>query len=142
MSERASSGTARRIALAWLPAIAYMALIWLLSSGPVSFPLDSVPFKDKGAHVIEYGTLAVLGAYAVLRSWPGLSLLRGLIYAALLTFAWGFLDELHQGFVPGRNSDAFDLLADSIGAVVGVACFAALTRLRRFALLRGTPPQT
>jgi hypothetical protein len=141
MSQGASSA-GPRIALAWLPTLSYMALIWLLSSGPVSLPLDSVPFKDKGVHVMEYGTLCVLSSFAIRRSWPGLGLLRGLICAALLTFVWGFLDELHQGFVPGRNSDVYDVLADSIGALVGATCFATLARLRRLAFFGGAPPQT
>ena len=94
-------------------------------------PLGSIPFKDKGVHVVEYGVLAALYAYAMHRTWPLQSWLRTLSFAALLTFAWGYLDELHQAFVPGRNSDAMDLLADSIGALLGSAGFIAFTRLRR-----------
>jgi VanZ family protein len=120
----------RRLALAWLPPLAYMALIWVLSSGPINLPIDKVPFKDKGVHVVEYGTLCVLSASAIRRSWLGLGLLRVLLWAALLTFVWGYLDELHQAFVPGRDSSALDVLADVIGAVAGSACFAAVAWLR------------
>jgi VanZ family protein len=123
--------SARRIALAWLPAAAYMSLIWFLSSGPVSVSLEGVPFKDKGVHVMEYGTLAVLSAYAILHSWPGMGLLRALSWAAALTFSWGYLDELHQAFVPGRDSDVLDVLADAIGAFAGTTCFGLFERLRR-----------
>ncbi len=121
----------RRVVLAWLPAVAYMTLIWVLSSGPVNLPIDRFPFKDKGVHVVEYGTLAVLGAYAIRHTWPGLGLLRALLWAALLTFCWGFSDELHQAFVPGRDSSVFDLLADAVGAFVGISCFALVARLWR-----------
>jgi VanZ family protein len=129
MSVRESSW--RRISIGWLPAAAYMALIWTLSSMPIAIPLGAIPFKDKGVHVVEYGTLAALYAYAMRKTWPQQSWLRALALAALLTFAWGYLDELHQAFVPGRNSDAADLLADSIGALLGSAGFIGLTRLRR-----------
>jgi VanZ family protein len=129
MSERESER--RRIAIGWLPPAAYMALIWTLSSMPIALPLGSIPFKDKGVHVAEYGVLAALYTHAIHRTWPLQWWLRTLLFAALLTFAWGYLDELHQAFVPGRNSDAMDLLADSIGALAGSACFVAFTRLRR-----------
>jgi len=116
---------------AWLPALAYMALIWFLSSRPVTISLEDVPFKDKGVHVMEYGTLAVLSARAITRSWPTLSLLRAMAWAALLTAAWGYTDELHQAFVPSRDSSVLDLLADVIGAVVGVSAFAAASLVRK-----------
>jgi VanZ family protein len=121
----------RRIAIGWLPAAAYMALIWTLSSMPIALPLSSIPFKDKGIHVAEYGVLAGLYAYAVHRTWPLQWWLRTLVFAALLAFSWGYLDELHQAFVPGRNSDAMDLLADLIGALSGSAAFLVVARLRR-----------
>ena len=129
MNERESPW--RRVAIGWLPAAAYMGLIWTLSSMPIALPLGSIPFKDKGVHVVEYGVLAALYAYAIYRTWPLQSWLRTLLFAALLTFVWGYLDELHQAFVPGRNSDAMDLLADSIGALAGSAGFIAFARLRR-----------
>ena len=131
MSATSQKTSARRIALAWLPTVAYMLLIWFLSSAPISVSLEDVPFKDKGVHVIEYGTLAVLSAYAISRSWPRLGLLRALSWAAALTFSWGYLDELHQAFVPGRDSDALDVLADTIGAFAGTTCFGLFERLRR-----------
>jgi VanZ family protein len=43
---------------------------------------------------------------------------------------WGFLDELHQAFVPSRNADSADLAADAIGAVIGVAIYALIRRMR------------
>lgn len=129
MSEVASDPTRRRIA-AWLPALMYMALIWTLSSMPMQVSLASIPFKDKGAHAIEYGTLAFLFSHAIRKTWPATPLWRVLLYAVGLTFVWGFLDEVHQAFVPGRNSDSADLLADTVGATLGSACFGAYQRLR------------
>jgi VanZ family protein len=39
----------------------------------------------------------------------------------LLVIVYGASDEFHQYFVPGRQADVFDLMADSLGAVVLVA---------------------
>jgi VanZ family protein len=121
----------RRILSAWLPAASYMGLIWLLSSGPVPIPIDALPFKDKGAHIIEYGILAALNAFAIRGTLLGIRLRGVLLRAVALTFVWGYLDELHQAFVPGRNCDAFDLLADTIGACAGAGCFWLAERLWR-----------
>ncbi|MDH3980911.1 MAG: VanZ family protein, partial [Gammaproteobacteria bacterium] len=36
-----------------------------------------------------------------------------------LTALYGVLDEFHQSFVPGRNADVLDVLADASGALLG-----------------------
>ena len=125
-----TAGVAARVAWAWLPAFAYMALIWSLSSMPIVLPMPSLPLRDKLAHVIEYGALGLLSARAMRRTWPLLGSGRALLAAALFTVVWGYTDEVHQAFVPGRDSNAFDLLADAIGAMAGVGLYAALGALR------------
>ena len=109
-----------------------MALIWALSSqsGQIVLP-DLVPWSDKAAHFVEYAILGGLYAHAVLRTWPQLSLLRALAIAAALTSAWGYLDEIHQAFVPGRNSDVRDWVADTLGAIVGCVLVSMFERARR-----------
>ena len=52
-----------------------------------------------------------------------LSLLLGSLY--------GFTDELHQLFVPGRVCSVFDLVFDVIGCVIGVLLMRLVTSLRR-----------
>jgi VanZ family protein len=120
----------RSVVLAWLPVAGYMALIWLLSSRPIAIPIAYMPLRDKGAHALEYALLALLSARAVFRTWPERGLRRALLAAVLLTVTWGFLDELHQAFVPSRNADSADLAADAIGAVIGVAIYALIRRMR------------
>jgi VanZ family protein len=120
-----------RVALAWTPALAYMALIWWLSSIPITLPLPSIPWRDKLAHVIEYFILGLLVARAVRGSWPLLVPARALLLAALITAGWGYVDEVHQAFVPGRDANAADLLADTVGALLAVALYGAVQRLRQ-----------
>lgn len=106
--------------LAWTPAVLYMALIWTLSSfSSVNVPIESMPFSDKGAHFVEYGGLGLLLAHACIRTWPARRGFRTWLMTVILTTAWGALDEIHQAFVPGRNSDIFDLIADFLGACIG-----------------------
>lgn len=128
------------VAAAWAPAIAYMALIWVLSSlelGGVSL-LRHFPFGDKGVHFIEYGGLGFLVAHAAMRTWPRHQPMRTLALAVFVTALWGLLDEIHQAFVPGRSSEALDLVADGAGAVVG-ALGRAVLGLARGRLVRSEP---
>ena len=51
-----------------------------------------------------------------------------LLLAIAIAGIYGVLDEVHQRFVPGRMPDALDVLADLIGAVLGVYLLHALVR--------------
>ncbi len=121
----------RRLLLAWVPAALYMALIWVVSSIEApAFPVHRFPFRDKGVHATEYMVLAVLLGHACVRTFEGYPRLRIGAAALLLAFLWGLLDELHQAFVPGRSADALDLVADTLGALVGVCARLGLSLVR------------
>lgn len=115
------SAETRRILFAWAPAALYMGVIWIVSSiEQPTFPIGLFPFRDKGVHTTEYAVLAFLLGHACLRTFEGRPRLRVAFVAVMLTVLWGFLDEMHQAFVPGRSADLLDLVADTIGALVGV----------------------
>ncbi|HJK90044.1 MAG TPA: VanZ family protein [Polyangiaceae bacterium LLY-WYZ-15_(1-7)] len=123
----------------WLPAFAYMALIFAVSSIAVVAPMiDSFPLKDKGVHFLEYAVLGFLCAHAALRTWPDRAPLRTLALGAFLATAWGLSDELHQAFVPGRSAEVADLVADAIGALAGAGLRGVV---RQFATRRAPRPQ-
>jgi VanZ family protein len=125
-----------QLAKPWLPAIAYMALIVLLSAQgrpPISF--DHVPLRDKGVHLMEFAVLALLIAYALgspVIAAGRIAERRARWKIALWTIAlatiWGYLDEVHQAFVPGRTADAWDLVADFLGSIAGTAIYLALSQ--------------
>jgi VanZ family protein len=122
----------RRLIVAWAPAALYMAVIWMVSSMEApTFPVSAFPFRDKGVHATEYAVLAFLFGHACLHTWDGLPRARVAFVAVMLTFFWGFLDEMHQAFVPGRSADLLDLCADSIGAVCGVGARFTLSSFGR-----------
>lgn len=124
--------TARELVLAWLPAAAYMALIWLVSSVEApTFPTSSFPLRDKGVHAVEYGVLGFLLAHACLRTFRDRPAVRVALFATLAAVLWGVLDEIHQAFVPGRSADVIDLVADSIGALIGTSARTLLHVARR-----------
>ncbi|ANH71105.1 hypothetical protein ABE85_26295 (plasmid) [Mitsuaria sp. 7] len=78
---------------------------------------------DKANHFTAFGTLAVIGLQC-LAAGPRR---RWIVLAVLL--AYGILIELVQSQIPGRDADAQDVLADMIGAVIGVAVHALLLRV-------------
>lgn len=122
----------RDIVVAWLPAALYMLLIWVLSSLHLTdFPVRELPLHDKGVHFVEYAVLGLLVAHASLRTWPRHAPLRTLGVAVLIALGWGVLDEIHQAFVPGRQADVWDLVADAVGAASGAALRFGARLLRR-----------
>jgi VanZ family protein len=72
---------------------------------------------------VEFGILGLLGANALLTR-PRLSATKKAgkhiwLPAVLLAAAWGAIDEVHQLYVPGRQSDPLGFLADLAGAAAG-----------------------
>ncbi len=49
----------------------------------------------------------------------------------IVASSYGFSDEFHQGFVLGRTPSLADLLADAVGALVGISGSWLLLRRRR-----------
>lgn len=103
-----------RRALPWLPAVAWAAAIFWVSSQP-TVPLPRVTNIDKLGHYAAYTVLGALLAFATDRS--RLPLLAAFVLGAL----YGISDELHQSYVPGRSADPLDWAADVAG--VATACF-------------------
>ncbi|HEX2676437.1 MAG TPA: VanZ family protein [Polyangiales bacterium] len=125
----APKSATQRAVVAWLPAAAYMALIWVLSSMSHPPSMPDVPFRDKGIHFMEYGVLAALIAHAFAWTRPSRRMLLIFGIAVVCATLFGLTDEIHQAFVPGRNSDPQDLLADGLGSLLGACAYLVLLRL-------------
>jgi len=114
-----------RFGFAWyqLPALLWALLIFISSSIPSSLmPSLRVFDFDKGIHFGVYFLLAFF-TYRALRYQERLPLLarHALLWTVLLIIVYGATDEIHQYFVPGRQADLLDLLADTLGACLLVA---------------------
>ena len=51
-----------------------------------------------------------------------------LILSVLLSSLYGISDEIHQYFVPYRDADLMDVLADMLGGIMGVYIYQAIAR--------------
>jgi VanZ family protein len=107
----------------WLPVIAYITVIFYLSS--LSHPEERLPhflfeqFGDKLLHAIEYAVLALL-CYRAFRWAAGAQAREYAVALAIVaTSLYGLTDELHQAYVPLRESSFVDWIADMTGAVIG-----------------------
>lgn len=111
----------------WGPVAAYASLIFFLSSQ--STPSRYIPglfygLSDKFLHAIEYGILAIL----LYRAFKHTVNTRWTIGVSLFSaMAYGLSDEIHQWFVPHREADIWDLLADGCGATLLVFAWVMIT---------------
>jgi VanZ family protein len=102
----------------WAPLLAYMCLIFYLSSEPRPALLQYAP--DYAWHFVGYFVMGVLSVRAFAQ---GLALPAGgrfTLYALVLAMAYALSDEWHQRFVPHRTASVEDLAADCLGIVGAV----------------------
>ena len=111
-----------------VPLLAWCALVWTLSDRPDPGRTIGVlaELPDWLLHGAEYAA----GGFLACVAFGPLSRGRGTALAVAFCVVWALLDELHQSFVPGRDSSWRDVLADVVGASVGVALHVVWTRRR------------
>ena len=106
----------------WGPVGLYAALIFGGSS--ISNPPEAIAsvlkeISDKALHLCEYSILGAL-AYRACRHAAGPWVARHAVIAAAAGCGlYGLSDEVHQLFVPFRQGDPLDLVADTAGAILG-----------------------
>ena len=107
----------------WVPVALYAGVIFYLSAQ--SHPEEQLPsflledVSDKVLHGVEYGILALL-CYRAFRWATGSAVAQQAVVLAIVAASvYGVTDEVHQFFVPFRESSWQDWLADTIGAAIG-----------------------
>jgi VanZ family protein len=99
-----------------------MVAIFHFSSEPDPLPQLTQTVWDKLLHVVEFAGLAWLLCRAL--RGEGVAWTAATLLALGATSIYAASDEWHQAFVPLRNSDVLDWVADTIGAAVGAAIYA------------------
>jgi len=100
------------------PALFYALLIFAVSAIPQIPPPLAFKWGDKVLHFIEYGIFSFLLFLAFFTSGKEFFKKNAFLLSSLVGIAYGLSDEIHQKFVPGRNCDPFDFLADCLGIIV------------------------
>ncbi|MEK4027732.1 MULTISPECIES: VanZ family protein [Bacillaceae] len=101
----------------------YMAAVWMMSSMPdnviIELPQSEVDrFFKESLHLIEFAILYSLIVNAFLAHGRFTSTVH--LAAALIACFYGFIDEIHQAFVPSRSATVIDAVKDVTGVLV---CF-------------------
>lgn len=108
-----------------VPFLLWVLFIFALSSIPSQYFLKTGFFRlDKPIHVFIFFTLGWLGRRAFVHQsrYPRLRE-HNVVSSFLFAVVYGVLDEIHQAFIPGREPELFDLIADVIGGVLFLSVF-------------------
>ncbi|MCL2231627.1 MAG: VanZ family protein [Treponema sp.] len=113
-----------------LPAPLIAGTLWFLSSQS-TLPQPPGPLGwDKLQHLLAYGTLAfAIGLWITPVFWKQRPI-AALLLTAAIGSAYGVIDEIHQYFVPGRHSDIWDWVANTLGSILGA--LAILLIMKKF----------
>jgi VanZ family protein len=110
----------RNFLICWLPLLIYCLAIYIQSGQPSPEHIPDLRFLDKFLHFGAYGLLGILfyRAYETLplKNFKNLLILISIGSATL----YGISDEIHQYFVPHRQADIMDVIANTIGSICGV----------------------
>lgn len=112
--------------LKWIPAAVIIGISWFLSSQEHVVGMPSFWNADKLVHFVCFGGLCFWVALGCnTKTMP-----RKLIaLPVMIVSVYGIIDEIHQSFVPGRESSVLDWCADTLGAVLGVFIFLSIRKL-------------
>jgi VanZ family protein len=116
-----------RRALLWAPPVLYATLIFHFSSESNPLPALTSLVWDKALHTTEYAGLGLLLCRAL--RGEGVRWWASMVLALLIASAYAASDEWHQWFVPGRDADVLDWVADTIGAAIGSTLYRSIAVL-------------
>ena len=131
-----ASPAGRNLALLWAPVALLLAFEFYLSGLSVlpGGGLLSIPGGDKVAHATYFFGMGACVVRAA-RVGHGWSRRRTLLTIVIAAAVYGCLDEFHQSFVPMRDVEALDVVADTTGGLL-----AALLAERLWVVLRFERP--
>jgi len=118
-----------RIILLRLPALLIAGVIWFLSSQSILPQPRGIFGWDKLQHLLIYGALGLaVGLWASPVFWKRRPVLS-LLLVTLAGSAYGAIDEFHQYFVPDRDCNVRDWIADTLGVFLGALAIKLYMRI-------------
>ena len=116
--------------LSWIITLIIAVMIFYISS--LTFGPSGAPGRGTNIYAILYHIFA----FFFLALFLAISMVRGknkalLFLVIILSAAYGISDELHQFFVPGRNSALSDVFLDSVGIIFAVIIYFITVEYRK-----------
>jgi len=102
-----------------LPAPLIAGFIWYLSSQSTLPVPKGILGWDKFQHLLAYWALATAAGFWIYPAFWRRRPFFSLLIITLIASGYGAIDEFHQYFVPGRNCNVWDWIADTLGACLG-----------------------
>lgn len=104
----------------YFPLIIYWIILFIATTLPGK-DMPSLDVSDKIEHFSAYFILAVLLNLTLMfqNKYIGIKK-KAWIFTLLIILTYAGLDEIHQLFVPGRDCEILDWVADSSGVVLGI----------------------
>ena len=84
---------------------------------------------DKLQHLLAYAVLAGAAGLWVSPAFWKRRPRAALCLVILASAVYGVIDEIHQYFVPGRDCNIWDWVADTLGAAIGAAAILVALRI-------------
>lgn len=111
--------------------IGWLALIYIESSQPPPKILGIIFGLDKVAHFAVYSILGlmIVATLSLIDAYKKIPVLPLAVF--LVVIAGGF-DEFHQAFVPERNANGWDLLADFCGGLFATVTISRFVKKKDF----------
>jgi VanZ family protein len=127
-----TSNNISRLLLHHLPAIAYAALIYYVSSMTHANPPSlGLSWEDKIYHCGEYALFSFFTFIALKYYSAGWVKKHVFLLAALIACLFAATDEFHQMYVPGRNATLSDMFSDWFGAIMALLAIRVFLKLKR-----------
>ena len=98
----------------------YCGLIFFFSILPFIILPSNIIGLDKLLHIIAYAGLGFLSYQVLVNYRNGERTFLLIIITFIFSLCYGISDEFHQSFVPGREPDVYDVIADGIGSSIGI----------------------
>ena len=118
--------------LIYFPLIIYWFLLLVATSLPAQ-DLPKTGVSDKIEHFSAYLILAVLLNFTLMfqNRFPKLKK-KAWLYTLIIILTYAGLDEIHQLFIPGRDCDILDWLADASGVMLGLGFVKILINIFKY----------
>jgi VanZ family protein len=109
-----------KVVYVYIPLAVYWIIIFTLTTLPGK-DIPNIGISDKIEHATAYCFLAILvNLTFIIQDKYSILKLRSYLYTLILIAIYAALDELHQLFIPTRDCDIKDWIADVIGASIAL----------------------
>ena len=127
-----TSSNLSRFLLHHLPAIAYAALIYYISSMTHANPPSlGLSWEDKIYHCGEYALFSFFTYIALKYYSSGWVKKHIFVLVVLIACLFAATDEFHQMYVPGRSATLSDMFSDWLGAILTQLAIWMFLKLKR-----------